>query len=118
MANQVYIPLQSLRIERVTVDHEEKVYLVSSIQSWVYNYQYLKVKEAIQTGAGSFEIGLTVPNSAISQTTCLWSGEQRFELPYFYKEPVPLYKVKTTVYVAGQPTGVVTNTISGSGTIE
>jgi hypothetical protein len=115
MANQVYIPLQSLRFERVSVKSEEKFFLLASLQCWVYDYQYLKVKDYRQTGDYSFEIILANANSAVSQTASLWTGEQRFDIGYI--EPRATYEVKTTVYIAGKPTGVVTNTISGDGVI-
>jgi hypothetical protein len=115
MANQVYIPLQSLRFERVIVKSEEKLFLIASMQCWVYDYQYLRVKDYKQTGDYSFEIILANANSAASQTMSLWSGEQKFEILNF--DPRITFEVKTSVYISGKPTGVVTNTISDSGII-
>jgi hypothetical protein len=115
MANQVYIPLQSLRLERAIVKSEEKLFLVASMQCWVYDYQYLRVKDYMQTGDFSYEIILANANSAASQTTSLWSGEHKFEIVKY--DPRITFEVKTTVYISGKPTGVVTNTISDSGTI-
>lgn len=116
MANQVYIPMQSLRFERVFVEKERKLFLVANIQCPVYDYQYLKFKEYRQTGDFSYEITLANANSAVSQTISIWSGEQRFEIEKV--NPEITFEVKTKVFIAGQPTGVVTNTISGSGIIE
>jgi hypothetical protein len=116
MANQVYIPSQSLRFERVIVDKVDKLFLVANMQCWVYDYQYLKVKDFRQTGEFSYEIILSNANSAVSQTISLWSGEQKFELEKYSRGIV--FEVRTIVYISGKPTGVVTNTISGSGIIE
>lgn len=114
MANQLYIPLQGLRIEKDPVS--QKTYLIASVQVWVLNYQYLKFTEASLVQPGYYVISLSVANKNSSLVQSLWAGEQKFEIGSD-KMP-PLFTVETTVYLAGQPTGGVTNTISGSGGME
>lgn len=112
MAESVYVPFQTLRIE--VNDVSKKAYLVASMQSWLYQFQYLKVYATQNDGHGNYEIALNVMSGVSSLTTILWSGEQKFEIPYNESDRFGTYKVSTRIL---KKEGGVTNTISGNDTI-
>jgi hypothetical protein len=111
MPNQLYAPFQSLRIE--TDKSKEKAYLVSNLQCWVCQYQYLKYNSITWLSDSSLEIVLSVPTQAVSQTELLWSGEQKLEIPFLIADRPGSYTVRA--YLLKKPEGGVTNTISGDG---
>ena len=112
MAESVYVPLQTLRIE--VYDVSRKAYLVASMQSWLYQFQYLKVYGTHNDGQGNYEIVLNVMSGISSLTTILWAGEQKFEIPYDEKDRFSEYRVSTRIL---KKEGGVTNTISGNDTV-
>jgi hypothetical protein len=111
MATQTFYPLQTLRVE--TDVRTQKAYLVARIQCTLCQYQYMTVLNTSFVAPGTYKITLKVPNSPSSLTEIIWTGEQRFEIPYDPMDRPLVYTVETTVYK--QPTGGVTNTISGNG---
>jgi hypothetical protein len=111
MATQLYTPFQSLRIE--TDKSEEKAYLISNLQCWVCQYQYLKINGIHWLTDSYLEIVVSVPNQAVSQTEILWTGEQKMEIPYLVGNRPSVYTVRA--YLLKKPEGGVTNTISGNG---
>jgi hypothetical protein len=113
MASQIFYPLQTLKI--VNDFKINKSYLVSNIQCWVHQYQYMTFLKCYFDAKKPelYHIILNVPNDAISQTPILWSGEHRVEIPFDKTDRPGIYFVQATVYK--QLTGGVTNTISGSG---
>jgi hypothetical protein len=111
MPTQLYTPFQSLRIE--TDKTKEKAYLISSLQCWVCQYQYLKINDVKWLSDSYLEIALNVPNTASSQTEILWSGEQKVEIPFLVENRQIAYTVHA--FLLKKPEGGVTNTISGNG---
>jgi hypothetical protein len=115
MESQIFYPLQTLKIFDDL--KEEKSFLVSSIHCWVCQYQYMTFLKCYfdEKIPDLYHIILKVPNTAISQTPILWSGEHKVEIPFTKSHTPKIYTVQATVYK--QEPGGVTNTISTDGSI-